>query len=117
MLIGSIILYVNLFVAFATTGGAFPACLACSHLNAQRHHLSPFFNPGNELPPGVDKSLLDLMRPLHDKGLRSEALSDTILELHSKSYHQKYIKREREILASGGLIKKLMMSTFCDKKR
>jgi hypothetical protein len=41
----------DLSVAFISTGGASPALRASSHLCAQRHHLSPGFNPGN---PGCE---------------------------------------------------------------
>ena len=43
---------------------------------------------------GVDMLLVDLMRPLFDKGLRPEALSATLLELHTKAYTKAYEKRE-----------------------
>ena len=45
----------DLSVAYTSTGGATPALRACSHLSAQRHHLSPDFNPG-KLLFGVIKS-------------------------------------------------------------
>jgi hypothetical protein len=44
---------------------------------------------------GVDLSIIDLMRPLFDKGVRPTALSDVLLELHAKKYTNDYIKRER----------------------
>jgi hypothetical protein len=44
---------------------------------------------------GVDLSIIDLMRPLFDKGVRPTALSDLLLELHAKKYTNDYIKRER----------------------
>lgn len=43
---------------------------------------------------GVDRLLLDTMRPLFDKGLRPGALADTILELHAKRYHQECLMHE-----------------------
>jgi len=80
---------------------------------------------GDEFPAfltwraGVDKLLLDLMRPLYDKGLRPEALSDTLLELHSKRYHQEYRKRELKIVKMSTLSGKkgVLFSDFTDKRR
>lgn len=52
---------------------------------------------GSEFPAfltyraGVDRLIMDLMRPLHDKGLRPNGLADTILELHAKSFHRQCI--------------------------
>lgn len=43
---------------------------------------------------GVDMAIVDLMRPLYDKGVRPEALSATLLELHAKAYTMQYEKRE-----------------------
>ena len=46
---------------------------------------------GDEFPAflthrgGVDKGVIDLMRPACDKGLRPEALASILLELHSKT--------------------------------
>ena len=34
----------------------------------------------------VDLDVIDLMRPLFDKGLRPEALSDVLLEMHSETH-------------------------------
>jgi hypothetical protein len=42
----------------------------------------------------VDKSLIDLMRPLFDKGVRPEAFSSTLLELHAKRYWQLHLLHE-----------------------
>jgi hypothetical protein len=47
----------------------------------------------------VDKLVLDLMRPLHGKGLQPEAYASTLLELHSKKYFKQYLWRERMLLA------------------
>ena len=44
---------------------------------------------------GVDNLIIDLMRPLSNKGVRFEALSATLLELHSKAYTKAYLKREQ----------------------
>ena len=46
---------------------------------------------------GVDTQCVDLMRPLFDKGLRPEALSATLLELHTKAYTKAYEKREHRL--------------------
>ena len=55
---------------------------------------------GDEFPAflthrgGVDLVVIDLMRPLFNKGLRPEACSATLLELHTKAYTKAYLKRE-----------------------
>lgn len=55
---------------------------------------------GDEFPAflthrgGVDLLVIDLMRPLFNKGLRPEACSATLLELHTKAYTKAYLKRE-----------------------
>jgi len=55
---------------------------------------------GNDFPAvltwraGVDKSIVDLLRPLSDKGVRHAAISDILLELHTKAYWRTYEKRE-----------------------
>jgi len=48
---------------------------------------------------GVDKLLVDLMRPLLDGGFRPERFSDLLLELHSKEFTRKCILHEYEIEA------------------
>ncbi|GFH49181.1 hypothetical protein CTEN210_05657, partial [Chaetoceros tenuissimus] len=40
----------------------------------------------------IDKSLIDLMRPLFDKGLRPLSFQKTLVELHSKKYTKDRIK-------------------------
>jgi len=35
---------------------------------------------------GLDKTIINMMRPLFDGGFRPERLSDMLLELHSKEY-------------------------------
>ena len=58
---------------------------------------------GDEFPAflthraGVDMDIVDLMRPLYDKGLRPEALSATLLELHAKEYTIQYERREHRL--------------------
>lgn len=44
---------------------------------------------------GVDKRVIDMMRPLFNKGVRPEAFSDLLLELHTKQYTHDYIRREQ----------------------
>lgn len=41
---------------------------------------------------GIDKAILDLMRPLCDKGLRLNSFQNTLLELHSKKFTKDHIK-------------------------
>jgi hypothetical protein len=82
---------------------------------------------GDEFPAvlahrlGLDKIVVDLMRPLHDKGMRPHALSDTLIELHSKKHTDDCIKRERERSLSKkralGLELPGMFSRFSDKSK
>ena len=64
--------------------------------------------------------IVDLMRPLHNKGLQPHALSDTLVELHSKKYSDDYIKRERWLskkLTLGVDLNNGMFSRFSDKSQ
>ena len=47
---------------------------------------------------GLDKMIVNMMRPLFDGGFRPERLSDMLLELHSKEYTMQCIKHENMIL-------------------
>jgi hypothetical protein len=63
-----------------------------------------------------------LMRPLFNKGLRPEAMSELMLELHSKKYFKDYIHREQVIKQSRGTIgfqphANELFSTFGDKSK
>ena len=55
---------------------------------------------GNDFPAfltyrsGVDLRIIDLLRPLSDKGVRHHAVSEILLEFHSKAYFRAYEKRE-----------------------
>jgi hypothetical protein len=42
------------------------------------------------------QGVIDIMRPLFDKGLRPEALSALMVELHTKTHARSYLKREFE---------------------
>ena len=71
---------------------------------------------------GVDLSIIDLMRPLFDKGVRPTALSDLLLELHAKKYTKDYIKRERllerdMLFAGSDAYCPQMFSGFADKSK
>jgi hypothetical protein len=61
------------------------------------------FGYGDEFPAhltwkgGVDKQILDLMRPLFNKGFRPESFSRTMLELHSKAWTRAYRRRELDL--------------------
>ena len=48
---------------------------------------------------GVDKKIVDMMRPLFDKGFRPEALSNLLLEMHAKEYTRQWLRHERDIAA------------------
>ena len=74
---------------------------------------------------GLDKLVVDLMRPLFDKGVRPEALSNILLELHSKQYTTYFIEREQALqksrtgMGAGGnaAINNEMFSEFSDKAK
>ena len=74
---------------------------------------------------GLDKLVVDLMRPLFDKGVRPEALSNVLLELHSKQYTTYFIEREQALqksrtgMGAGGnaAINNEMFSEFSDKAK
>ena len=77
----------------------------------------------------MDKIVIGMMRPLYDKGIRPHNMSDLLLELHSKKYHHRYIRRERLLakgVAPGSLdtflgpslgARTSMYSTFADKTK
>ena len=69
---------------------------------------------------GVDMDIIDLMRPLCDKGVRPEAVSATLLEMHSKAHTKAYLKREQLLERDRRLNPQLsaeMFSTFGDKSK
>ncbi|KAK3271924.1 hypothetical protein CYMTET_19751 [Cymbomonas tetramitiformis] len=76
------------------------------------------FGYGDQFPAfftwrgGVDKQIVDLMRPLFDKGLRPEALSSTLLELHSKRYTRDFIRREQDLSRKRQLQPQLVADQF-----
>ena len=78
------------------------------------------FDYGAEFPAfltrrgGVDMLLIDLMRPLFDKGVRPEALSKTMLELHAKAYTRAYLRREHDLARDRRLRPNLPKETFSD---
>lgn len=84
-------------------------------------------NRGEEFPAfltwkaGVDKGLIDMMRPLFDGGFRPERFSDMLLELHSKEYTRQCIKHENRILAHRESVERSVeyspLSNFSDKKK
>jgi hypothetical protein len=71
---------------------------------------------------GLDKTVLDLMRPLVDAGVRPETYSNILLELHSKEYTRIYIHREQEITRMKRVDctvaqKRGLFSSFADKSK
>ena len=48
---------------------------------------------------GLDNSLVDWMRALFDKGPRPQALSNMLLEFHTKEFTRRNIRYERDIIA------------------
>ena len=65
----------------------------------------------------VDLLIIDLMRPLFNKGVRPAALSDILLELHAKKYTRDYLKREQQLARDSrlGMKAKAMFSSFGNK--
>ena len=83
---------------------------------------------GNDFPAflthrsGVDLRIIDLLRPLSDKGVRHHAVSEILLEWHSKAYFRAYEKREHLVAEKmeGGLHAQgdfPMFSTFNDPQK
>ena len=84
------------------------------------------FGYGDEFPAfltwraGVDKKVLDLMRPAFDKGMRPDGLSSLLLELHTKKYTRSYVSREYDLRRKRQLQPNLradMFSQFSDKSK
>ena len=84
------------------------------------------FGYGDEFPAflthrgGVDKEIVDLQRPLFDRGVRPESLSAVLLELHAKRYTEAYLRREHLLQRARRFNAKLdadMFSSFGDKCR
>lgn len=69
---------------------------------------------------GLDKTIINMMRPLFDGGFRPERLSDLLLELHSKEYTMQCIKHENMILQNRESIEQnknyTPLTSFGDKK-
>ena len=82
----------------AATRRQFPSYTFMAHDVRSRQLLPHGY--GNDFPAffthrsGVDLRILDLVRPLCDKGVRPDAISDILLELHTKAYFRAYEKRE-----------------------
>ena len=69
---------------------------------------------------GVDVSLIDLMRPLCDKGVRPKAMSQTLLELQTKEFTKRHIRYERDYKMRKRLESNLVLPSFgefADKHR
>ena len=69
---------------------------------------------------GVDMSLIDLMRPLVTKGIRPEAFSELLLELHTKEWTRRHIQYERDVakkerLFPGFALTAPLFSEFSDR--
>ena len=88
------------------------------------------YGHGDEFPAflthraAVDFKVIDWMRPLCDRGLRPEALSDIMLEHSAKRYTKDYIKREHKISEdrhsvdfNRRLSSSKMFSSFGDKEQ
>ena len=80
--------------------------------------LGRFFPAFFTFRAGVDNSVISLMRALFGKGVRPESFAETILEMHSKKYHEDYLLREFEIERSSAFFvtrRPPMFSEFADK--
>ena len=66
--------------------------LVCSHATLVPHSQAILTKKS-----GVDKRLLDLMRPLLDAGLGPHCVHALLLELRSKDYFEKHIGFEEEL--------------------
>ena len=70
--------------------------------NSQSLPLLPL-GRGSEFPAflswkaGVDKTVIDMMRPLFDKGFKPESFSNMLLELHTSEFTRKSLRHEYEI--------------------
>ncbi len=82
---------------------------------------------GNEYPAfhtykgALDLLIIDLMRPLFNKGVHPASLLDILLELHAKKYTRDYLKREQNLARDSrlGIIApkvKTMFSLFGNKE-
>ena len=70
----------------------------------------------------VDLDVIDLMQPLFDKGLRPEALSDVLLEMHSETCTRHHVNHKRKSELQNGVDMSAkeandMHSTFSDSKK
>ncbi|KAL7535665.1 hypothetical protein ACHAXR_006652, partial [Thalassiosira sp. AJA248-18] len=61
---------------------------------------------------GLDNSLIDLMRPLFDNGVRPKSLSGILLELHTKEFTRRNIRYERDIAAKKRLDPSIVYPLF-----
>lgn len=53
---------------------------------------------------GLDKKVIRLLRPLLDHGMRPEAISNLLLELHSLKYTDEYQRREQQLRRKKSLL-------------
>jgi hypothetical protein len=60
-------------------------------------HLGARFSAFLTHRAAVSKSVIDIMRPLMDKGVRPDALSSTLLELHTKRYWTEHLQYEASV--------------------
>lgn len=75
---------------------------------------------GDEFPAfltwkaGVDKELIDLMRPLFDAGVRLERFSKLLLELHSKRHTRRHLYHERQLARMKRLNPNAMLEEYSE---
>ena len=88
---------------------------------------SPLFpcSIGNKFPAvltwkkGLDKKIVDRMRPLYDSGCRPDRLSALLLEMHSRRFFQLCIEHEYELACTRTLTQQSYepLGDFGDKKK
>ncbi len=68
----------------------------CSHVHLP-HGYGDEYPAFHKYKGALDLLIIDLMKPLFNKGVHPVALSDILLELHAKKYTHDYLKREQNL--------------------
>ena len=84
------------------------------------HGLGSYFPAFLTHRGGVDMAIIDLQRPLFDKGFKPGSLSSTLLELHTKRHTHAHLQHENKMRMMKGTFTPMKLeqfSTFGDKKK